>query len=227
MYNPFKKPVSRPSQPSQDVPAQPGPRTPDMNPSSPHQDDFDQRLPRNDGDQTDGARDQRDPHDQRDPDETAAMLDQLHAEIETLRAERDQAQNAYKHSLAEFANYQRRSHLSEQQAKEQAVRSVLSSVIPVVDHFEMALTQNPETSSAKSVMAGVTIIKEELLKALAQNGVGVVNPQRGDVFDAMKHKAIVQQPADDVEPGNIVQTVRTGFTLQDRVVRPAEVIVAS
>jgi len=162
-----------------------------------------------------------------DPDETAALIDQLQADAARLQSERDAAEARYKQSLAEFANYQRRALVSEQQASAQAVRKVLESVIPVLDHFEMALGQNPDTASAKSVIDGVTMIKDELLRALAAQGVTVIQPAAGDEFDPSRHKAIVQQPGGEVEPGRVMQTLRQGFALGDRVVRPAEVIVAA
>jgi molecular chaperone GrpE len=162
-----------------------------------------------------------------DPDQTAALIDQLQAELAHVRQERDIAQAAYKQSLADFANYQRRSLVSEQQAREQAIRRVLESVIPVVDHFEMALSQNPETATAQSVIEGVSMIRDELVRALSSQGVGVIKPAPGETFDATRHKAILQQVVDGAEAGTIVSTVRIGFVLDNRVVRPAEVIVAS
>lgn len=162
-----------------------------------------------------------------DPDQTAALIDQLQADVAKFAAERDQAVAAYKQSLAEFANYQRRALTSEQQAREQAVRKTLESIIPVMDHFELALAQNPETATAKSVIDGVSMIKDELLRALSAQGVEAIRPGAGEAFDANRHKAIVQQPAEGVEPGAVVQTLRTGFMLGGRVIRPAEVIVAA
>ncbi len=162
-----------------------------------------------------------------DPDETAALIDQLQSDIERLRSERDAAEARYKQSLAEFANYQRRALSNEQQASAHGVRKVLESVIPVLDHFDMALGQNPDTASASSVIEGVTMIKQELLRALGAQGVAIICPSAGDEFEPTLHKAIVQQPSDSVPPGRVVQTLRQGFALGERVVRPAEVIVAS
>jgi molecular chaperone GrpE len=169
-------------------------------------------------------------------DETAALIDQLERQLDTLRqerdaavSERDQAQAAWKHAMADFQNFQRRSVQNEQSAREQAVRSVLHSILPVVDHFEMALALNPEASTARQVIDGVSMIKDELLRAVSLHGVQVIKPARGEAFDASRHKAIAQQPAvpADVSAGNVLMAVRVGYEMDGRVIRPAEVIVAS
>ncbi len=169
-----------------------------------------------------------------DVDETAALIEQLEREVAALRAERDaaagerdQAQAAWKHALADFQNFQRRAAQNEQTARDQAVRGVLHSILPVIDHFEMALTLNPEASSARQVMDGVSMIKGELLRAISLHGVQVINPQAGEPFDAGKHKAIAQQPAPGVAAGHVAHTARIGYALEGRVIRPAEVLVAA
>lgn len=160
------------------------------------------------------------------PDETAALIEQMDQQIARLTTERDEAIAAHKHALADFQNYQKRAWQNEQQAREQAIRGVLGSVISVVDHFDMALTQDPSKTTAAAIISGVTMIKEELLGALTQHGVGLIKPAKGDPFDPTRHEAVTQQPDPEVTPGNIVMLTRLGYTVNDRVVRPAQVIVA-
>lgn len=167
-------------------------------------------------------------------DETAALIEQLQHEAERLRAERDQAATErdravadWKRAMADFQNFQRRAAGNEHSAREQAVRGVLHSILPLVDHFDVALSLNPDASSAKQVIDGVSMIKDELLRALTVHGVQVIRPGRNDPFDPNQHKAIVQQPAEGVEAGNVVQTLRLGYALEGRVLRPAEVMVAT
>ncbi|MGD9690771.1 MAG: nucleotide exchange factor GrpE [Phycisphaerales bacterium] len=160
------------------------------------------------------------------PDETAALIEQLDQQIVRLTAERDEAVAAHKHALADFQNYQRRAWQNEQQAREQATRGVLGSIISVVDHFDMALNQDPAKTTAGAIIAGVTMIKDELLTALTAHGVGIIRPARGDAFDPTRHEAVMQQPGEGVEAGHIVSLARLGYTVNERVVRPAQVIVA-
>lgn len=160
------------------------------------------------------------------PDETAALIEQMDQQIGKLIAERDQAAADHKRALAEFQNYQRRAWQNEQQAREQAVRGVLGSVMSVVDHFDMALNQDPNRTTAAAIISGVTMIKDELLTALTSHGVGLIKPAPGDAFDPTRHEAVMQQPSESVAPGNIISLMRLGYTVNDRVVRPAQVVVA-
>lgn len=171
---------------------------------------------------------------QGDPDATAALIDEIQAELarvraeaDQLRAERDAAQHAHKLALADFQNFQRRARANEQTAQEQGVRGVLHSIIPVIDHFQLALAQDPSTGSVRQLVDGVALIRDELLRALSTHGVSVINPQRGEPFDPARHQALLHQPAEGVAPGSVVMCLRQGFAVEERLVRPAEVSVAA
>lgn len=160
------------------------------------------------------------------PDETAALIDELQKQVETLRTERDEARDHCTRVMADYANSQKRAVANEQQARDQGTRGLLYSIMPIVDHFDMALGQDPGKASARDVIQGVGMIKDELLRALSAHGVGLIRPAPNDDFDPTRHEAVTQQAADGVEPGRVVSTLRVGYTLADKVVRPAQVSVA-
>lgn len=145
---------------------------------------------------------------------------------ERLAAERDEALERYRRALADFQNYQRRAVQNEQSARQQAVKSVVLSIIPLLEHFELALAQNPEAVSAQQMIAGVRAIRDEFARVLGTHGVGEVRPAPGSEFNPAVHEAVVQRAEPGVPPGRIVATLRTGYTLGDIVVRPAQVAVA-
>ena len=151
--------------------------------------------------------------------------DALLAQIESLTAERDEAKSLYLRALADFQNYQRRSLENEREAKRQGVTGLLLSVVPVIDHFDLALAHNTEKATVAQVVEGVKVIREELLRVLGQHGVTVVNPSPNDELDPNRHHALMQQAAEGVEPGRIARTLQVGYMLGDRVIRPANVIV--
>ncbi|MCE2966884.1 MAG: nucleotide exchange factor GrpE [Phycisphaerales bacterium] len=161
-----------------------------------------------------------------DPDATASLLDELQDTIRRLTSERDAAIDAHKRALADFQNYQRRAIQNEHTAREQGVRSVLTNIIPVLDHFDLALTQDASRSSAKQVIDGVTMIKDELVRVLGNSGVQPIRPGQGSEFDPTRHEAVMHMPAENVPAGKVVMTLRIGYMLGDRLVRPAQVAVA-
>lgn len=147
--------------------------------------------------------------------------------LATLRGELDEINDKWKRTLADFQNYQRRAHQNEQEARRQAISSVVMSVVPVLDHFDVALNQNVDAGGAAAgILEGVRVIRAELIKALERHGVRVINPAPNDAFDPMRHEAIMHQAAPGIEPGHISATFQPGFELGDRPIRSAKVAVA-
>ena len=115
---------------------------------------------------------------------------------------------------------------NEKEARHQGASSVLNAIVPVMDHFDMALGLDPAKASAQQVIDGVKVIRAELLKALQASGITVLNPGPNDDFNPGQHQAIMQQAAEGVESGRIVNTFQPGYMLGERVIRPAKVVVA-
>jgi molecular chaperone GrpE len=157
------------------------------------------------------------------PGESAgAATDEL---LANLRNELDDMSDRLKRTMADFQNYQRRALQNEQEARRQGASAVVMSVVPVLDHFDLALNQKAE-GPAVGILEGVKVIKAELIRALERQGVKVISPAPNDVFDPTRHEAIMQQPAEGVEPGHISATFQPGFELNDRMIRSAKVAVA-
>jgi molecular chaperone GrpE len=151
--------------------------------------------------------------------------DDVEQQLSRLAAERDEAHQKYLRTLADYQNSQRRAVANEREARTQGVTSVVLGVLPVLDHFELALGQDRGAVKADQIMAGVQVIRDELLRVLQKFGVEVVSPMANDEFDPTRHQAVVQQDVEGVEPGHIVATLQAGYAMGDRVVRPATVSV--
>jgi len=150
--------------------------------------------------------------------------------VAALQAELDEVRNKYLRSLAEYDNFQRRASRNELVAKSEGVARVASSVVGVMDHFDMALVQDPSKATAEQIIAGVRVIREELLKILSQNGVTLITPAKNDEFMPGRHEAVTQLPAEGAESGRVSQLFQAGYLLTslsgERVLRPAKVAVA-
>ena len=156
--------------------------------------------------------------------------EQAIARISALETELEEAKNKLLRTIADYQNSQRRALQNEQQAKADGVSRVISDVATVIDHFDLALGQDPSKATPDQIIGGVRVIREELLKILSRNGVSLLNPQPNDEFVPGRHEAVMQQPAEGIEPGRIVSTFQPGFLLTmltgERVIRPAKVAVA-
>jgi len=153
----------------------------------------------------------------------ATSMDDL---IATLERERDEAVAGRQRALADFANYQRRATENEQRAKLEGMSRVLRSLIPVMDHFDLALEQEPASMTVDQVFAGVAMVRRELDKVFEECGGSRIEVEPGDAFNPGSHEAMLRQPHDDVEPGHVTQQLKVGYALGDLVLRPAQVAVA-
>jgi molecular chaperone GrpE len=158
--------------------------------------------------------------------EADAALEQTAALVQSLTAEREDALEKWKRALADFQNYQRRALENEREARRQGATSVLQSIIPVLDHFDMAISHETTDPGAAQVMEGVKAIRDELIKALAAHNVVLINPEINSELDPTRHQVITEQPAPQVEPGHVSMVLQVGYALGDRVIRPAKVAVA-
>lgn len=148
----------------------------------------------------------------------------VEALLDTIRL-RDEMQDRLLRAVADHQNFQRRAEINEREARTSATQGVVQSLIPLLDTFDMALLQNPDKVSTQQVLDGVGMIREEFLRQLGNYGVTPINPKVGDEFNPHEHAAMMQQPAEGVEPGHISINMGVGYKLGDRIVRPAKVAV--
>lgn len=157
--------------------------------------------------------------------ETSAENEEIvEALVDTIRL-KDDLQERLLRMAADHQNFQRRASGNEREARTSATQGVVQSLIPLLDTFEMALTQDPDKVSAQTVLDGVKMLRDEFMRMLSGYGVTPINPSVGDEFNPAEHAAMMQQSADGIEPGHISMSMGIGFKLGDRVVRPAKVAV--
>ena len=157
--------------------------------------------------------------------EGAGAADAAANELPALKQQIEELNTKYLRTVADYQNVARRSVKDAEEAKYQGMKSVVSSVLTVLDHFDLALSQDVKRVSAEQIVGGVRVIRDELMKVLQGHGVEVLAPAPNDVFDPNTHQAVTHQNDPNVEPGRIVATLQTGYKLDDRVIRPAMVSV--
>ena len=147
--------------------------------------------------------------------------------VQQLQAELDEAIEARKRALADFKNYQRRATENEQRAGHMATARFVRSIMPVLDHFDLALSQNPDQMTLENLLQAVRIVRDEFNRALASQSVERIEPKAGDPFDPHRHQAVKNEKVAGAEPNTIHMVFQAGYALGDMVLRPATVVVTA
>jgi molecular chaperone GrpE len=146
--------------------------------------------------------------------------------LEEARREAEELRDKNLRLLADYQNSQRRAISNEQEARRQGVAAVAQSMIGAIDHFDLALAQDLSKATPEQIVAGMRVIRDELLRAMSQHGLAIVHPQPGEAFDPSMHEALMRQPSHEIVPGAVIQTLQAGYRMGERLVRPAKVIVS-
>jgi molecular chaperone GrpE len=160
------------------------------------------------------------------PDERDAF-----AVVEALNAENSQLKDRVLRTLAEMENLRRRTEREVSDAKTYGVTSFARDMLSVVDNLARALEHLPAEARAaagpqiQSMIEGVELTARDLESALGRHGVRKLDP-KGQKFDPNFHQAIFEAPDETLPAGAVSQVVQSGWTIGDRVLRPAMVGVS-
>jgi len=157
----------------------------------------------------------------------AALTPEQIEELKTRAAKADENWDRLLRTTADFENFKKRAARERVEAAQFANVALLQKILPVLDHFEMALAavQNTKDNHAASLQAGIAMIQHQLKAVLAETGLEEIDAA-GKPFDPTWHEAVSQLESADVPEGNVLQQLRKGYRLKERLLRPATVIVA-
>lgn len=152
-------------------------------------------------------------------------------QIEDLKARAAKADETWDRLLrttADFDNFKKRAAREKIESAQYASFSMLQKLLPVLDNFEMALAAAQsvkEGDKLASLQSGVMMIQQQLKGALAETGLEEIDAT-GKPFDPNIHEAVSQQESNAVPEGSVLQQLRKGYRLKERLLRPATVVVA-
>src|SRR5919202_3907109 len=143
-------------------------------------------------------------------------------ELAELTRERDEYLDALQRVKAEFDNYRKRAARDQESLVARAHEGLVKQLLPILDDLERALDAAAEHEEA-TLEEGVRLVHRSLREVLEKEGLTEV--ETNGTFDPHVHEALLSQPSDE-EEGTVIEVVQKGYTLGDRVVRPARVVVA-
>jgi molecular chaperone GrpE len=147
------------------------------------------------------------------------------SELDDLRASADEYLEGWQRARAEFANYKKRIEREQAESRERITGEVLARFLAVLDDFELALKDRPPSGDAASWAEGIDLIYRKLKALLEAEGVEVIDA-KAKPFDPNLHEALSYEEYDEVEDGHVIDVLRQGYKMGERVLRPALVRVA-
>jgi len=141
---------------------------------------------------------------------------------ELIQAEKDK----FLRLFAEFENYKKRTTKERVELFKTAGQELMTSLLPIIDDFERALTHIEEEKETEELRKGVLLIYQKFYNTLEQKGLTKIETNQGDTFDAEIHEAITQIPAPSEDlKGKVIDCVENGYKLGDKVIRYPKVVI--
>ena len=170
---------------------------------------------------------------QAEAEEQAAMTEDapetVEDQVDALRAERDAFQDKFMRALADAENARKRAQKDRMEAENYGGSKLARDMLPVFDNLKRAVetVTDEQRQAAAAMIEGVELTMRELVNVFSKHGIKVIDPQVGDKFDPQQHEAMFEAPVPGTKAGEIIQVSAQGFTLHDRILRPAQVGVSS
>jgi molecular chaperone GrpE len=161
------------------------------------------------------------------PTKLLADIEALRDELSTAKTQSDEYLVALQRERAEFLNYKRRTAEERERDLGLAAEGLIRKVLGVADDFDLAIEARPESIATDPWFEGLAAIDRKLRTLLESEGVTPIDAEPGTPFDPREHDAIANVPGTGRPEGEIVEQVRRGYRLRDRVLRPALVAVAA
>lgn len=160
--------------------------------------------------------------------ETPAPVEAAPPEVDPLadaRAEAAKNWDLYLRERAEMENFRKRTQREKEESRHFARKELLLEVLPVLDNLERAISHAGQNDGSQGLLEGVTMTAAQFRKVIEELGARPINAV-GTVFDPNLHQAMGQVETSEQPPGTVVSEFQRGYLLQDRLLRPALVMVA-
>jgi molecular chaperone GrpE len=147
------------------------------------------------------------------------------SEIKKLKEEKEQLKDQLLRKVAEFDNYKKRTERDFFDRVQNANERLITELLPVLDDMERALDHAEKSKEVDSLLEGTNLIQKKLKDLLEKQGLEILSA-KGEEFDPDKHDALMQLEKENVESGTIIEEHLKGYTLNGKVIRHSQVIVA-
>jgi molecular chaperone GrpE len=153
-------------------------------------------------------------------------LENLRAEMAEITQKADEYLRLAQRTQADFINYRRRIEEERTQQTREANVAFVQRLLPILDDFERALANAAPEDLESNWGKGMLLVERNLRGLLAAEDIVRIEAE-GAEFDPRQHEAVARQPSADMREGHVLHVIRSGYRKGDRVIRPAQVVVAA
>ncbi|MBC2596327.1 nucleotide exchange factor GrpE [Ruficoccus amylovorans] len=161
------------------------------------------------------------------PEEASSETAQLLEELDKAQAKAKDYEDRYLRAMADLDNFRRRAAREREESRLLANAGLIEEILPALDNFRLGLAAAANHPEAAVVSKGFEAVAAQLRQILADHGLEVIEPAPGDDFDHNLHEAVSQQSSDEIGDHQVITAVRAGYQLNQRLLRPASVVVSS
>ena len=158
-------------------------------------------------------------------DELTEQLNELQAKWEASEKQVEELQQKLLRAHADFDNFRRRTRAEKEELQKYASIRVLENLLPVIDNFERALAASEDNQDFDALFKGLKMTYSQLMQVTEQEELRPIKAV-GEPFNPEFHQAVMQVESDEHEEGIVVEELQKGYTLKDKVLRPAMVKVS-
>lgn len=157
--------------------------------------------------------------------ETNGTLDQLKQELAQARAQAEENWNSLLRTKADLENLRKRSQRDLENAHKYSIEKFATDLLPVKDSLELGLDHSSEEANAEKLHEGMELTLKMLKQLMEKFRIQEIDPQ-GEPFDPQQHQAMTMQDNSELAPNTVLAVMQKGYALNDRLLRPAMVIVS-
>lgn len=151
----------------------------------------------------------------------------LGEQLEDARAKAAENHDRYLRSVADLENFRRRSVREREELRQFATASLVEDLLPILDNLGLGIASARQQSDSNAIADGMTMVLDQFKGVLNRAGLVEIHPKPGDEFDPHRHESIAHQPSADVPAESILNVIRTGYSLNGRLLRAASVVLSS
>mgnify|MGYP001297884567 FL=1 len=160
-----------------------------------------------------------------DNSETVKKDENLSQKVKEAYSKSEDFQDKYIRVMADIDNLKRRQIKEREDTVIRTRSQIISDLLPVLDAFQMGMNEVEKEESTKNIFVGISMAYKQMESVLNEYGLEIVDP-KGTNFDPKYHEALSYQSDEEVEEGYVLQTVRVGYKMRDKLLRPASVIIS-